>query len=152
MKLAKPLFASLALAGALATAHGQAPAPADKSAKPAPTEAGRPGTMGVDTKKMQELLQKMHAQMDRLRATTDPAEQQKVMQEHMATVQEAMKGMRGRGGPAMGMMGGDPTGKTLSGTPPGSLDERMRMMESRMDLMQMKMDQMMQHEDMMQRK
>jgi hypothetical protein len=102
-------------------------------------------------------MKTMQAQMDKLRATTDPAERQKLMQEHMATMQEAMKDMRGMGGPTMGMMGGGmmgggPASKAPSGKPPGSPDQRMRMMEQRMDMMQMMMDQMMQHEEMMQRK
>ena len=50
----------------------------------------------------------MQTQMDRVRATADPAERQKLMQEHMASMQEGMKSMRGMGGPTMGMMGGDP--------------------------------------------
>jgi len=74
----------------------------------------------VETKKMQDLMQKMQGQMDRLRATTDPAEQHKVMQEHMATLQEAMKDMRGMGGPTMGMMGGGPAGKRSRGTRPAA--------------------------------
>jgi len=39
--------------------------------------------------------------MEKLRATTDPKERQKLMQEHMQTMQENMKAMRGMGGPMM---------------------------------------------------
>jgi len=157
MRLAKPLFASLLVAGALASAHAQVPAPADKSAKPAPSMPGGPGMMGMDMSKMQERMKTMQAQMDKLRATTDPAERQKLMQEHMSTMQDAMKDMRGMGGPTMGMMGGGmmaggAAGKAPSTKPPGSPDQRMRMMEQRMDMMQMMLDQLMQHEEMMQRK
>jgi hypothetical protein len=150
MKLATPLFASLALAGALATGYAQTPAP-----KPAPAAPAGPATMGMDTQKMQELFKQMQAQMDKLRVTTDPAERQKLMQEHMATMQAVMKDMRGMGGPMMmgggmgpGMMGGGPAGKAPSGKPPAGADQRMQMMEQRMDMMQMMMDQMMQHEEM----
>ena len=46
--------------------------------------------------------------MEKIRATTDPNESQKLMQEHMQTMQEYMKMMHGMGGPEGGpcMMGG----------------------------------------------
>ena len=56
MRLVKVLFASFLLAGALASANAQAPAPADKSAKPAPSMPGGPGMMGMDMQKMQEQM------------------------------------------------------------------------------------------------
>jgi hypothetical protein len=148
MKFVNVLFPSVLLASVFATALAQAPAPADRATKPTPSMPGGAGMMGMDTQKMQESMKTMQAQMEKLRATTDPAQRQTLMQEHMATMQAAMKDMRGMGGPTMGMMGGGMRADKPAGTP----DKRMRMMEQRMDMMQMMMEQMMQHEDMMQRK
>lgn len=148
MRCTKAVLPVLLLAGAFASAHAQAPAPGGDSARPVPSMPGGRGMTGMDTQKMQELMTKMQAQMDKLRATSDPNERQKLMQEHMTTMREAMKGMHGMGGPMMGMMGGGPAGKA----PQGTADERMRAMEGRMDMMQMMMEQMMQREEMMQRR
>ena len=42
-------------------------------------------------------MKKMQAQMNKLRATTYPVERQKLMQEPMVTMQEAMKDIGGTG-------------------------------------------------------
>jgi len=56
---------------------------------------------------MQQQMEKMQELMDKIHATTNPAERQKLMQEHMQAMREGMKMMEGmRGGMKMGMMGG----------------------------------------------
>jgi len=92
--------------------------------------------------------------MDRIHKTTDPAERQKLLDEHYKLMQEQMTTMRGMGGGMMMGMGGGmgqggqgvmgPGGAPKSGGPgkAPTPDQRMRMMEDRMDMMQMMMEQM----------
>ncbi len=63
-------------------------------------------SMDMDKKMphMQENMKKMQQQMEQMRATSDPAEREKLMQQHMQTMQDHMTSMRGMGG--MGGMGG----------------------------------------------
>jgi hypothetical protein len=144
MRLITVLLPSLVLAGALATAVAQTGAPVDKANSPVASMPGGAGMMANDAQ-VQELMTTMQAQMNRLRETTDPEQRQKLMQEHTATMQQAMKSMRTHGQMmAMmggGMMGGGPAGRQLE-EPGGSSDEHPRMMEQCMGMMQ----QMMQHE------
>lgn len=69
-----------------------------------------------------KVMQRMQSQMEKLRSTADPAERQKLMQEHLATLQKAMSQMRGMGGSMMGsdmmrggMMGGGMMGGNMMG-------------------------------------
>ena len=98
-------------------------------------------------KQMQDNVKKMHSQLDRIGKTTDDAERQKLIAEHMQTMHENMqaaKGMMGggmacpmmKGGMDMGMM------KKDGGSDPESMMQRMQGMEKRMDMMQMMMEQM----------
>lgn len=83
-----------------------APLPA---ADPAPAP---PNTQEFDKdlSRFQEQMNKMHEQMNRIAQTADPAERQKLLQEHWTLMQEASgtmhgmwgRGMGGRGGPGMG--------------------------------------------------
>ena len=88
-------------------------------------------------------MKTLQQQMEKLRATTDPKERQKLMQEHLQTMQENMKAMHGLGDPMM--MSGPKGGPMMSGDP----TQREEMMEKRMDMMQMMREQMMQHTQMM---
>ena len=106
---------------------------------------------------MQESMKKMQQQMEKIRATTDPKERQKLMQAHMQAMQENMKSMRGMGGPMMmggaehgGMMKHDMKGGMKDGMKDGDMMKHHDMMEKRMDMMQMMMEQMMQRDQMMQ--
>jgi hypothetical protein len=95
---------------------------------------------------MQENIKKMQHQMDMIATTTDPKERQKLMQEHMQTMQENMKAMRSMGGPTMkggGMAMDDKKGGGMMG---GDVKKRQDGMEKRMDMMQMMMEQMMQRD------
>ncbi len=92
-------------------------------------------------------MQKMLAQMDQIHQTKDPAERQRLMDEHMRTMQDTMQSMHAMGGPMMmDMMGqqgmGGVPNKTQSGKRGSGVNERIDMMEKRMDVMQMMMEQM----------
>jgi hypothetical protein len=52
-----------------------------------------------------DLMKKMQEQMEKIRQSTDPAERQKLMQEHFQSMQEAMQAMHGNMGKAGGMGG-----------------------------------------------
>jgi hypothetical protein len=94
----------------------------------------------------------MQEQMDRIRQTKDPKTREKLLQEHMQTMQKQMQDMRGMGGEtmmeAMGQKGGHGMGSE-SGMDP---EARQRMMQDRMDMMQMMMEQMMNQLQVMQGK
>lgn len=123
-----------------------------------------------DAKTMQQMqgnLTTMQKQLDRLAKAKTPEERQKIMTEHMATMQNSMgmaKGMQSgmTGCPmmseGMGMMGGQGMhggmGMMGQGMPGGMgmmgqgmsggadmMAKRMEMMEKRMDMMQMMMQQ-----------
>lgn len=154
MRLITVLLPSFVLAGALATAVAQTGAPVDKANSPVASMPGGAGMMANEAG-VQELMTTMQAQMNKLRETTDPEQRQKLMQEHTATMQQAMKSMRTHG-QTMAMMGGGMMGGGMMGGGPaggqpyetrGSPDEHGRMMEQCMSMMH----QMMQHEGMTQR-
>jgi hypothetical protein len=87
-------------------------------------------------------MKTMQEQMHRIRQTTDPAERQQPLQEHMQAMQGRMKDMRAiDGGMMMGMMG-QGGGKGRHGE--GMMDPKARgkMMQYRVDMMQMMMEQM----------
>ena len=153
----------IATAAALAVTLALAGAPLAQDKPAAKPPAAQPGPRGPgmgmpmseqDRTQMQERMRLMQQQMDRLHKTTDPAERQKLLDEHYKLMEAQMATMRGMGGGMMkgmdggmgqggqGMMG--PGGAPKSGGPgkaPTS-DQRMRMMEDRMDMMQMMMEQM----------
>ena len=87
------------------------------------TGAAWPVPEGMSTEQygqqMREHMQRMHEQMSQLGQTTDPAQRQRLLQEHWQTMYRDMENMRGMGwmwhgpmmGPGMkgpGMMGGGP--------------------------------------------
>lgn len=102
---------------------------------------------------MQENMKKMQAQMEKIHQTTDPKEREKLLQEHMRTMEDTMQVMRGMGGGMMmGMMDGGKTGGGMMGGgmmggqgSPGATPDK-NIMERRMDMMHMMMEQMMGHE------
>jgi len=104
---------------------------------------------------MQERMKEMQSQMERIHKTKDPNERRKLMQEHMESMNQGMKMMRGMGGGmTMGMMGGQSGGMGPGmmrddGKPAMDPKQRQDMMEKRMDMMHMMMEQMMQHQQMM---
>ena len=130
------------IAAVLAAAFAAQPLAGAAQSKDKPAAKPPAGTQ-MDPKLQQQMVERMkalQAQMDKIRQTTDPKEREKLLAEHMKTMQEGMQAMRGMGGGMMGMMSG---GKHGGAQGP-------RMMENRMDMMQMMMDQMMEHMQMMQ--
>lgn len=113
--------------------------------------------MDAQMTEMQAKMAAMQLQMDKIHATTEPKERQKLMQAHMQTMQECMAMMRnmstpmkmdgGQGdGMAMGADKGMPGDKGMMG---GGMMQHHQMMEERMGMMQMMMDQMLQHQQAM---
>src|SRR3989338_6279064 len=78
----------------------------------APDQAMRGGVADEQMAKAQERMKQAQALMARLREAKDPAERQRLMQEHMQAMRDTMDMMRGMkmgmmgGGQGMGMMGG----------------------------------------------
>jgi hypothetical protein len=148
MKSASRLLAAFLIVSSASVTYAQTPA--ERPATPSPQGAAGDQTMGGG---MPAAMQKMQEQMAKLRSTTDPAERQKLMLEHMSTMREGMGTMMKMGGSGMGMMpgGGMMQGDKSPAKPgAGDMQGRMGMMEQRMGMMQMMMDQMMQHQEMMQ--
>jgi len=80
---------------------------------------------------MQEHMQQMQQQMDKILHSKDAAEKDALIQEHMQAMLEHMKMMQG-------MMSG---GMTMGGgMPPQMLEQRLKMMEQRLDQMQTMLD------------
>ena len=98
----------------------------DKAGKPAAEQLDAKNTTGMgNMATMQDNMKRMHDQMQKVHATSDPKERQRLMDEHMKTMHEAMYMMDG-------MSGG--------GMAPGA-DGRMKM-ELCMDMMKTLMQQM----------
>jgi hypothetical protein len=91
-----------------------------------------------DMAKLQDLVKRMRAQMDALRATTDPAERHRLLAEHGKLLQEHMRVLRGpEPAPAAGMAGHEDGG--MPGVAPRS---RARLFEDRIDMLAAAMEQM----------
>ncbi len=153
------------LVAALVIANGNVLA--EQAHHPDAAPANQPTSMGMmaggnmmDGKmmeRMQDNMQKMHAQMKEIRNTEDEATRNRLMDEHMQAMEDGMGMMRGMGGDMMlGMKDGDmqqrkgmedgsmKNAKGMKGEmapSPGDMMERMGMMEKRMDMMQMMMEQ-----------
>ena len=101
MKTPPTLLAALLVVSSLSVVYGQTPT--ERPAVPSPQTTPGSQMMAGD---MQAAMQRMQEQMTKMRSTTDPAERQKLMLEHMSTMQEAMERMKKTGGPGTGMMPG----------------------------------------------
>ena len=67
---------------------------------------------GMQMRKMQDNMLKVHEQMHKIMQTTDPKEREQLAQEHLKMMQEHMKTMSGGKGGTMGSgMMGAPAGK-----------------------------------------
>jgi hypothetical protein len=146
------LLTALLLAGLLGTtAH------ADDEHHP-PEAAKAPAAIGdKQFAAAYDQLKSMMAQMEKIKATRDPKERQRLMQEHMGSMHEGVQALRPSGGAMMHMMGCQmmkenekAAGRTCPMMPgskgKGAPGERMDMMEKRMDMMQMMMEQMVERE------
>lgn len=97
---------------------------------------------------MGENVNKLRAQMDKIQKAKDPAERQKLVQEHMQTLRASMTtaatAMGGMPGPG-GMMGAGMMDCPMMGSMGNMMGEqmmqRMQQMEKRMDMMQMMLEQ-----------
>lgn len=142
--LTMPLLA--ASAASAVEEHHPDQKPAAATAPAAPRDAEKA------VQQMGENVNKLRAQMDKILKTRDPAERQKLVQEHMqtlrasmATAAAAMGGMPGPGGMMGGgmMMDCPMMGQTMGGGMMGEqMMQRMQQMEKRMDMMQMMLEQM----------
>ena len=136
---------------AVVTAALSTPIAFAQDTKAAPAKPAMAMEMGKQAPKMQDSMKGMQEQMDKARATTDPKEREKLMQEHMLAMQENMKSMHGMGGPMM--MGSSQGGgmakggnKEMAG---GNMMQHHEMAMKRMDMMQLMMEQMLQHQQVM---
>ena len=97
-------------------------------------------------KQMQDNVKKMQSQLERIGKTTDDAERQKLVAEHMQTMHENMQAAKGMMGDGMGcpMMkdGMDMGMMKKGGSDADPMMQHMQQMEKRMDMMQMMMEQM----------
>jgi len=93
------------------------------------------GSMG----NMQQQKKKMMQQMNEIKNTKNPEQRDRLIEEHMKSMQQGMKMMGGKD-MKMGMMGGkEKQGMKMD------MKKHMKMMENRMDMMQDMMGQMMQN-------
>ena len=104
------------------------------------------GKMGaMDMSKMDAQMKKMCEMHEKMAAAKTPEERNKLMAEHMKTMQDGMQmmggmgGMGGMSGAGMGDMKGMPGMSGDMGAHHQMMDKRMAMMES---MMQMMMDRM----------
>jgi hypothetical protein len=129
----------------------------------APMEAQPEAVADRQIMQARETMRKLQEQMGKIRQTSDPKERQKLMREHMQTMQEGMKQLRGmggmkrpggmmgmsgggkQGGMMMGMGGGDKPG---GGMMMGDMMKAHEMMDMRMEMMETMMEHMMQREEM----
>ena len=152
-------LAALLVAASLSPAWALAadPAPATQTQQQAPNIAEFDKQMA----QAQENLQKMQAQMEKIRQTQDPQERQKLLQEHWNAMQGSMGMMHNMWGPGlmgccgggMGMMGGNMMGgghmmgwQDYSSLSPEQKAQRQYMMDRYMGMQQMMMDHMMWHQ------
>lgn len=156
-------FALIALLGAASLSPGWVLAAEQTPAKDAPAEAQQqaPNVAEFDKQmaEVQENLQKMQAQMEKIHQTQDPKERQKLLEEHWKTMQGNMgmmhgmwgRGMMGGGHMMGGMMGpGHMMGwQNYSNMTPEQMSQRQYMADKYMGMQQMMMDHMMQHQHLM---
>ncbi len=149
------VFLAAALAAPIARAD-DAHHPEDKQpATQAPRSAPAPRVDEKSTKRMQDHMSKMQDLTAKMQKATDPAERQKLLDEHRQAMREGMAMMRGMGGAMMrGIRSGGQAGRTPkdgagkgAAPRPGPMAHH-DMMEMRMDMMQMMMEHMMQHDQM----
>jgi protein CpxP len=106
----------------------------------APSHADSQNKMGMGQDQMNNMhsqMQKMQATMDSIHKEKDPKKQQKLINQHMSSMQKGMHGMMmGKGNKSSMMMG--------NGHTSGSINQRL-------DMMQMMMGQMMNHMEVMEK-
>ena len=89
--------------------------------------------------RMDAQMKTMRDMHEKMMSAKTPEERNKLMADHMKSMQDGMAMMNMMGGSGMGGMGGMQGGKPM----PGDLNQRQQMMEKRMDMMQSMMQMMM---------
>ena len=136
MKRTTALIATLML-----TAMAMQPVRGEEAPRPDQSAAAAAPSADQTIQKMQANTRRMQNQLEQMAKTKDPAQRQKLLQEHMQTMQENMlagRGMMGGGMTDCPMMQGGMMGPGMSGSD-DMMARRMEMMEKRMDMMQMMM-------------
>jgi hypothetical protein len=117
-----------------------------------PSQAQTTAPEGISSQhwqQMQAYMSAMRSQMLRFHQTTDPAERDRLLREHLKSMQSMMGLMQSMSGGTMGqsmgqMMGGQMHGHMGGAQAGGSrIGGAMTGMQNRMDMMQMLMQQMM---------
>lgn len=159
MKTSILIAAVLGLTTTIPPALAQAVKPAG-SASQVQLQVLSPADFDKRLAQAQEHMRQMQAQMDKIAATQDPQERQRLLQEHGASMQAAMSAMHGMWGPGgadksgmgpgmmMGgpMMGWDRMRGYYSSLTPEQLKQRQYMIDQYMPMQQMMMDHMMWHQ------
>ena len=142
MAMCIPVFAQTDKEAAPAASGHESHAGQDTAKSTPPPVAAKPPAhdhdMGKDAQMMDEHMKKMRSQMEKIRATTDPAERQKLMQEHKASMREGMKMMKGMPGCRMmagSVKSGEPGKMVMKPMGMGSMMCH-QMMEKKMEMMQ----------------
>jgi hypothetical protein len=143
MKFQKAIILAVTFLAAVPGAWADDAHHPDQDQKPAAAAAPAKPTE-PPVQQMKENADKLRAQVDKIAKTRDPAERQKLMQEHMQTLRAGMTMAGGGmgGGPGaggMGMMMDCPMMGQMKGG--DMMMQRMQQMEKRMDMMQMMMEQ-----------
>ena len=145
MSIASKLFAMFAVSSSLSLAVAQTPA--ETPGLPSPQTSSEGQITDQDMQNMHIALLNLEEQMAKIRSTSDPAERERLMMEHMSMIRNVMSRLRAAMSTMIKMGGvGLITGRTsTAGSPPPD----MRMMEQYTEMVQSMLDQMMQHLDMM---
>lgn len=106
--------------------------------------------MQMHNDQMETHLKDMQVLMDKLHATKDPAERQRLLKDHRKQMNDLMGEMHSsRGDMMMGMMGGGVKG---GGPMPEGEKKRQYLIEKRLDMMDHAMEMMMRRDEMMMRR
>ena len=127
-----PFSIALIAAGALTACNTTPTMPMGSASASSMATPDQMARMDAQMKTMRDMHEKM------MSAKT-PEERNKLMADHIKSMQDGMAMMNMMGGSGMGGMGGMQGGKPM----PGDLNQRQQMMEKRMDMMQSMMQMMM---------
>ena len=145
-----PMAAALIAASTLMACSTTGSLPFSSAAaqgSPKPDAMGNMDMAKMDMGKMDAQMKKMHEMHDKMMTAKTPDERNKMMAEHMKTMQDGMKMMEGMGGAGMSGMAGMQDMKGMKGMKGmGDMKDmpaHHQMMEKRMAMMQSMMQMMM---------
>jgi hypothetical protein len=139
-----PLAATLLAASTLMACSTTGSLPfgsASAQGTPQPNAMGNMDMAKMDMSKMDAQMKKMHEMHEKMMAAKTPEERNKLMAEHMKTMQDGMKMMEGMGGAGMSGMAGMQGMKGMGDMK--DMPAHHQMMEKRMAMMQSMMQMMM---------